>query len=97
MERIQLQGRALTIRDHQRAGLSRFRSPSSPVDFNKLRADFDACMFVGPPTPLRLRRELSDEADPLATGAWSMNSSVGVGASSTKKARLILAMLLAIN
>lgn len=63
MERIQLQGRAPTIRDHQRAGLSRFRSPSSPVDFNKLRADFDACMFVGPPTPLRLRRELSEEAE----------------------------------
>jgi hypothetical protein len=62
MERIQLQGRAPTIRDQQRA-FRAARVATQSADADQLRADLNARQFVGPATPVRLRREFSDEAE----------------------------------
>lgn len=53
-----LPGRVPTLRDQQRAGMAR---TYAPVDFNELREVIDSRQFVGPPTPLSLRRELQPE------------------------------------
>ena len=58
MNTRKLPGRVPTLRDQQRAGMAR---PYAPVDFNELREVIDSRQFVGPPTPLSLRRELQPE------------------------------------
>ena len=56
-----LPGRVPTLRDQQRAGMARASNGYAVVDFNELREVIDSRQFVGPPTPLSLRRELQPE------------------------------------
>lgn len=62
MHSIQLKGRAPTLRDQQKAAMASLRVPSV-VDFEKLRADLNAKVFVGPPKPDFLRVEFSHDAE----------------------------------
>lgn len=62
MDRIQLQGRVPTLRDQQKAAMARRRVDSS-VDFEKLRSDLNATVFVGPSKPDSLRVEFSQDAE----------------------------------
>jgi len=73
MNKVKLQGRALTLRDQQRASTSR-TSSYSPVDFSALRQTLDARQFVGPPTPLWLRLEFQPEvsADRATRRHWQL-------------------------
>lgn len=73
MNKVKLQGRALTLRDHQRASTSRTAS-YAPVDFSALRQTLDARQFVGPPTPLWLRLEFQPDvsADRATRRHWQL-------------------------
>lgn len=54
-----LQGRAPSLRDQQRAGLARSRPTTyGTVDFDALRDDLNARVFVGPPTPVHLMPQM---------------------------------------
>lgn len=60
MNTRKLQGRAPTLRDHHRA-IATFSANYGAVDFDGLRDTLNARQFVGPPTPLHLRRELQPD------------------------------------
>lgn len=62
MDRIQLKGRVPTLRDQQKAFTSS-RRVASKVDFEKLRSDLNATVFVGPSKPDSLRVEFSQDAE----------------------------------
>jgi len=73
MERIQLKGRAPTIRDTQRAAMSRFTT-ISVTDFDDLRERINSRQFVGPATPLSLRQEFSHDAE--SARYWRMAADI---------------------
>lgn len=60
MNRVQLQGRAATLRDQQRAVTAR-SSCYGVVDFNTLRVTLNARVFVGPALPLHMRAEFKPD------------------------------------
>ena len=71
MNRVKLQGRALTLRDQQRAAVSR-SSNYGTVDFDSLRQTLDSRLFVGPPKPFWLRPEF--QPDERTEGYWAFCS-----------------------
>lgn len=60
MNRVQLQGRAPTLRDQQRAGMPK-NSYGLSVDFAALRELVNSRQFVGPPVPLSLRPDMQPD------------------------------------
>ncbi|MGH8645750.1 MAG: hypothetical protein ACREX4_15330 [Gammaproteobacteria bacterium] len=70
-----LQGRAPSLRDQQRALLARARpSAYCAVDFDALRDDLNSRVFVGPPTPLHLMRQMQPAvaADRVQARHWQL-------------------------
>jgi hypothetical protein len=65
MRTVSHQGMSLTAGQRRALALRAAVRPAatSQVDFDRLRAQLDSRQFVGPQTPISLRREFSDDAE----------------------------------
>ena len=69
-----LQGRVPTLRDQQRARMIAHRTVSVTSDFELFRENFNSRLFVGPPTPLHLMRQMQPTVieDRVERRYWQM-------------------------